>query len=166
MTRGRKPQPTALRLIKGNPGKRPLPENEPRPAPAAPEMPDWLEGEAAAEWERVVPQLEALGLLAQIHRAVLVTYCTAWADYVELYQDVTETGWTVPTADGGRKRNPNAASLRDAYERLRSAASEFGMTPSALVRLATPGDGTVMDPLDELEQRRRALERKRRRNQA
>ena len=101
--------------------------------------------------------------MAQIHRAMLVAYCTAWADYVELYQDVRETGWTVPTADGGRKRNPNAASLRDAYERLRSSASEFGMTPSALARLATPSGGSMIDPLDELEARRRDLQERRRR---
>lgn len=159
--RGRKPQPTALRLVKGNPGRRPLPANEPKPQPGIPEKPDWLKGEAAAEWDRVVPELEALGLLAGVHRAVLVTYCTAWADYVELYEAVQEIGWTVPTGEGGFKRNPNAASLRDAHERLRSAASEFGMTPSALVRLATPG-GPVDDPLDELEKRRREIERRRR----
>lgn len=158
--RGRKPQPTALRLVKGNPGRRPLPENEPRPDPGVPEKPHWLSGEASAEWDRIVPELQSLGLLAQVHRAVLVTYCTAWADYVDLYHAVQETGWTVPTGDGGFKRNPNAASLRDAHERLRSAASEFGMTPSALVRLTNPG-GPIDDPLEQLEKRRRELEKRR-----
>ena len=30
-TRGRKPKPTALKVLEGNPGKRPLNENEPIP---------------------------------------------------------------------------------------------------------------------------------------
>ena len=29
--RGRRPKPTALKLIEGNPGKRPLPRDEPTP---------------------------------------------------------------------------------------------------------------------------------------
>ena len=33
---------------------------------AAPEMPDDMDGEAAAEWERIVPDIEAMGLLGII----------------------------------------------------------------------------------------------------
>ena len=45
-TRGRKPKPTALKVLEGNPGKRPLNENEPKPERKAPECPSWLEPEA------------------------------------------------------------------------------------------------------------------------
>ena len=50
---GRKPKPTKLKLLAGNPGGRPLPENEPQPDPAIPDPPDWMEGEALAEWRRI-----------------------------------------------------------------------------------------------------------------
>ena len=48
-TRGRKPKPTALKVLEGNPGKRPLNENEPKPENKAPRCPSWLEQEAKNE---------------------------------------------------------------------------------------------------------------------
>lgn len=152
--RGRKPTPTHLRLLRSNPARRPLPENEPKPEPGIPEKPEWLDAEASAEWDRVVPILHQQGLLTDLDRAVLVKYCQAWSAVVALEREIEEAGWWVPTGDGGRKRNPSAASLREAYERLHSAASEFGMTPVSRTRISSPGRAEA-DPLDELARRRR-----------
>lgn len=44
--RGRKPTPTAIKVLEGNPGKRPLNANEPKPKKKAPRCPSWLEEEA------------------------------------------------------------------------------------------------------------------------
>lgn len=38
-TRGRKPKPTELKLLEGNPAKRPLNKNEPNPEKKAPRCP-------------------------------------------------------------------------------------------------------------------------------
>jgi hypothetical protein len=47
--RGRKPKPTFLKVLDGNPGKRPLNDQEPRPPQGIPDRPDWLDAEAQAE---------------------------------------------------------------------------------------------------------------------
>ena len=39
---GRKPKPTAVKKLEGNPGKRKLNKKEPVPAKGMPECPDWL----------------------------------------------------------------------------------------------------------------------------
>ena len=39
--RGRKPKPTAVKQLEGNPGKRQLNANEPKPAARAPSCPKW-----------------------------------------------------------------------------------------------------------------------------
>ena len=44
--RGRKPKPTAVKVLEGNPGKRSLNTNEPKPVKKAPRCPAWLEDEA------------------------------------------------------------------------------------------------------------------------
>ena len=44
--RGRKPKPTAIKELEGNPGKRPLNDAEPKPEHKAPPCPKWLEPEA------------------------------------------------------------------------------------------------------------------------
>ena len=56
-TRGRKPTPTALKVLEGNPGKRKLNDNEPRPEKKAPSCPKWLEPEAKKEWRRLAKKM-------------------------------------------------------------------------------------------------------------
>ena len=48
-TRGRKPKPTAMKELEGNPGKHPLNTSEPKPNKKAPACPKWLEPEAKKE---------------------------------------------------------------------------------------------------------------------
>jgi len=61
---GTKPKPTALKVLEGNPGKRPLNENEPKPEPKAPVCPKWLDNYAHKVWERLAPVLKQMGLLS------------------------------------------------------------------------------------------------------
>ena len=61
--RGRKPKPTAVKQLEGNPGKRQLNANEPKPAARAPSCPKWLEDDAKKEWRRLAKQMEQLGIL-------------------------------------------------------------------------------------------------------
>ena len=62
-TRGRKPKPTAVKVLEGNPGKRPLNMYEPVPERRAPECPSWLNDEAKAEWDRLADKMVNLGTL-------------------------------------------------------------------------------------------------------
>lgn len=55
-TRGRKPKPTAMKELEGNPGKHPLNTSEPKPTKKAPACPKWLEPEAKKEWRRLAKQ--------------------------------------------------------------------------------------------------------------
>ena len=73
--------PTYLRVLKGNPSRRPLPKNEIRPerAPEIPAPPDWLDDYARAEWERVAPGLWRTGLLTEPDVGVLASYCFSFS---------------------------------------------------------------------------------------
>ena len=77
--RGRKPKPTALKVLEGNPGGRPLNPNEPKPAKKAPRCPSWLEDEAKKEWKRMGKTLEQMGLLTEMDMAAFAGYCQAYA---------------------------------------------------------------------------------------
>jgi phage terminase small subunit len=76
---GRKPKPTSLKVLQGNPGKRPLNENEPKPPPRLPRSPEHLSEEAKKEWRRAGKFLFQLGLVSDIDRAAFAAYCQAWA---------------------------------------------------------------------------------------
>jgi phage terminase small subunit len=70
---GRKPKPNVIKLITGNPGRRPLNKREPKPRPGIPSCPSHLSLTAKAEWRRIVPLLSECGLVTEIDRAALAS---------------------------------------------------------------------------------------------
>ena len=77
-TRGRKPKPTAMKILEGNPGKRPLNVNEPVPPVGNIKCPTWLLPEAKKEWKRLAPSLEAMGVLTMADLTAFEGYCQAY----------------------------------------------------------------------------------------
>lgn len=59
--RGRKPKPTAVKVLEGNPGKRSLNTAEPKPEKKAPRCPSWLEDEAKKRMEEDEQAAGAVG---------------------------------------------------------------------------------------------------------
>jgi len=77
---GPPPQPTNLRILRGNPGKRPIkPEPQPERPAEPPEAPAFLVDYARDEWCRVVGELHRLKLLTILDISSLAAYCTAYA---------------------------------------------------------------------------------------
>jgi P27 family predicted phage terminase small subunit len=142
---GRKMKPAHLKLIEGNPGKRPIPQNEPRPDPAPlPEPLDFLTDEARVEWTRVSVQLYRLGLLTQIDVASLAAYCQAYGRWVYAERalakmaakDLLTGGLMIRTTNGNAIQNPLVGTSNKAASDMVRYASEFGLTPAARARLA------------------------------
>lgn len=132
--RGRKPKPTALKVLAGNPGKRRLP-TEPELSRAIPRCPKHLCGEARREWRRVAGELYEAGLLTRVDRAALAAYCQAWAHWVEAEAKVRELGAVVKTQSGGLAQNPWLGVANRAMDEMRRFLVEFGMTPSSRARV-------------------------------
>src|SRR5690606_36938676 len=95
MPKGRKPKPTNLKVLEGNPGKRPLNQNEPKPKPIRPKCPTWLDKEAEKMWRSLAPELESLHLLTIIDVAALAAACQRWYTYVHCEKVIQEDGFTV-----------------------------------------------------------------------
>ena len=141
-----KPKPTALKLLEGrghgrDSGGRVVKE-VPGFARSAPPAPEWLPVEARAEWDRVVPEMDRLGILKRIDRAALAAYCAAWDRFVTASAIVAAEGMVLHDDKQGRaQRHPALLTAEAASKELRAWASEFGLTPSAEQRLAgTKGD--------------------------
>ena len=132
---GRKPKPTQLKKLAGNPGKRPLNENEPEPKTRIPACPFHLSGDAKKEWERVAPLLENLRLLSDIDRAALALYCQAWSRWLEAEQALKTYGVMVKSPNGFPMQSPYLAVANKAMEQIRAMLTEFGMSPSSRSRV-------------------------------
>lgn len=154
MGRGRKPKPTALKLLDGTRADR-INTAEPSPAKGRPERPAHLDDVACAEWDRIVPQLEQLGVLSQVDGAALALYCGAFSEMLAAEASVREygllidTGITAEGATPGKKANPAVAIARQARAQLHRLLVEFGLTPSSRSRLKA---NTAERPRDALEE--------------
>ena len=114
--RGRPRTPTALKIVRGNPGKRPLPENEPKPTVGA-KVPDWLTVGGRKEWKRLAPMLERNGVLTEMDAESLGELCEAKAI---LKQQLQEEGrWST-----------------ELWRAIQAMEARFGLSPSDRARLA------------------------------
>lgn len=148
---GRTAAPAGLKLIAGRSPGRDSGGRKVEPGPAfkrvPPAAPDWLSDEAAAEWERVIPELSRLDLVKEQDRAALAAYCEAWAIFVDATRVVQEEGLVIE-ARQGKLAHPCVAIARNAGREMRSWAAHFGLTPSTEQALARGGgdDGDQANP--------------------
>lgn len=147
--RGRKPKPTALKVLEGNPGGRPLNTKEPKPAKRAPRCPAWLEDEAKKEWRRMGKVLEQLGLLTDMDMAAFAGYCQAYARWKEAEEFITQHGTMVRTPNGYLQQVPQVSIAQTNLKIMLKFCEQFGLTPSARSRIV--GEDASADPADEME---------------
>lgn len=144
--RGPMPTPTGLKLLSGNPGKRPLNLDQAPAKRALPRCPSWLSREAKAEWRRVAPELARLGLLTELDRALLASYCQTFAVWRECDRIVAAHGRTYLSPSGQVRQRPEVGIAQAEQALLRQLAAELGLTPSARARM---GIATEQDEEDD-----------------
>jgi phage terminase small subunit len=86
--RGRKPLPSNVVRLRGNPGKRRLNDAEPRPAPRVPPCPACLGDEGQEGVAAPGQGAGELGLLTGLDRGLLAAYCQAHALWVEAVSSI------------------------------------------------------------------------------
>jgi P27 family predicted phage terminase small subunit len=143
---GPRPTPTNLRVLRGNPGRRPLPKNEIKPErpPEIPEAPDWLDDYGSAEWARVAPGLWRTGTLTEPDVGTLAAYCFSYSQLrtaAEILKRMRANdpgglrGLIVSTKDKGTTPNPMVWIANAAAKNMNRFAVELGMTPASRVGL-------------------------------
>jgi P27 family predicted phage terminase small subunit len=140
MGRGRKAEPTPLKILKGTRKDR-VNAEEPMPPAALPECPECLDSFGRAEWGRIVPQLEAMGVLAEVDGAALALYCAAYSQWVQADMEIGIYGLLVDTGMGGVKANPAVAMARAARAQMHSLLTEFGATPASRSKVKVRDEG-------------------------
>jgi len=127
---GPRPKPAALRLLHGDTGHR-AKRNEPQPRPIRPECPAWLLPEAKVEWQRVAPELDALGLLTVVDMAALAAYAQAYARWQAAERSLAAQGATLTARSGYEYPRAEVAIARAERRAMLAAASEFGFSPAS-----------------------------------
>jgi P27 family predicted phage terminase small subunit len=136
--RGRRPVPTRIKVLTGNPGKRPLNEHEPRPEPAIPDCPPQLGPLAREEWNRLITELSSLGMITALDRSALATYCNAYGLWAEATEAIQKYGTMVKSPTGYPIQSPYVSIANRQAEIMMRIASEFGFTPASRSRISAP----------------------------
>lgn len=133
--RGPKTKPTILKILAGNPGKRPLPENEPHAKPGLPRCPNGMSAEGKRVWRALGKQLADCGIVTQTDGPAFELLVAAYLEWHEAAKKVAATGpiWL----EQGQGKIPKFAyspywvQSQRAQKQLLAILREFGMTPSA-----------------------------------
>ena len=149
-TRGRKPKSTAVKVLEGNPGKRPLNMFKPTPEKIAPECPSWLNDEAKAEWNRLVDKMVELGTLTEMDMAAFAGYCQSYARWKEAEEFIEKHGTIVKTPSGYWQQVPQVSIAQTNLKLMLKFCSEFGLTPSSRSRMIA-GNISQDAAVDEIE---------------
>ena len=153
-TRGRKPKPTALKLLEGNPGKRPLNIREPAPPKSEIKCPTWLLPEAKKEWRRLATSLEAMGVLTMADLTAFAGYCQAYARWKEAEEFITQHGSIFRTPSGYVQQVPQVSIAQQSLRLMQTFCTEFGLTPACRARIIAAGgrsdNGGSSDPMEQL----------------
>jgi P27 family predicted phage terminase small subunit len=145
-TAGRKPLPSNVHELHGNPSKKAINKSEPKPLAVAPKPPDWLPKEARAKWDELAPELERIGVLTCVDGMAFTMLVLAWANAASAARVLKNNG-SLFTKDKGKqsRKHPANQVLRDNALLIKAFASEFGLTPSARSRLVLPEVGDEDD---------------------
>ena len=133
MGAGRKPKPTAMKELEGNPGKRKLNKKEPMPGKGMSNCPKWLLPDAQEEWKRLSEKLNQMGVLTEVDRSAFAAYCQSYARWKEAQDHINSEGATYETENGMQRSNPWVAICNTEQRLMMQVASEckFAYNPKS-----------------------------------
>lgn len=146
--RGAKPKATVLKLITGNPGRRPLNPKEAKPPAVIPDPPEMMKGAALDEWKRVTPLLADVGLIAKLDRAIITAYCMAWARWIDCERMLETTGLIVKAPNGYPMYSPYLSASNKALDQVRQLSEQIGLSGSSRSRIKTNDPARETDPAE------------------
>lgn len=149
-------KPTRLKVLQGNPGKRPLPENEPEPKAVMPKMLKEMDKDARKTWKALGPTLVKLGLLCETDGISFGLLCQLRSRLKKCIEKVNGLNELIDenvfTDEKGedfiRCRTAAYVTVEEKYYKLfRTYASDFGLTPRGRVGLGVNITGKKKSPL-------------------
>ena len=135
-TTGPKPKPTEIKRLQGNPGKRALNGDEPKPQLPV-KRPRGLAAPVRKVWDEVAPDLERARVLTGWDAFSLRLMAEHYTIAIEAVTQLRTDGLTVEGRDGPKK-NPAATVFKENAVAAVRVMTEFGMTPSSRSRLQIP----------------------------
>lgn len=154
MRRGPKPAPAAVKVAKGNPGKRRIGADPVADLAATGGVapPEWLKKDGLRVWNRLAPNVTRLKLLTPVDAESFARYCRNLARWLKMQEVLDKDGevYESESAHGKLKRAHPAFLIADRLGRLLEAQeSSFGLNPAERQRIFAARSMTP-DPAGDL----------------
>lgn len=141
--RGRFPEPTKLKLLKGTRSSR-INKNEPQPKSVSAAIPPgwakFMSGTAKRYWGRYAPALSELGVLTEVDLPAFRILCELYSVFVRLTNILNKKGLTyeAKAKSGGVliRSRPELTMLNEVETRYLQYAAQFGITPATRGRIS------------------------------
>lgn len=147
--RGRRPKPTHLKRLQGNPGKRALNEAEPVPEGDLYAAPEWMSDAQRESWAYAITHAP-YGLLKQLDASVLAIWVVAEDLHRQAAEKVTQYGLLTKSPNAGLPlQSPYLAILNKQAQIMLKAGAELGFSPASRTRVQVEnarGFGWLTDP--------------------
>jgi P27 family predicted phage terminase small subunit len=149
--RGPKPTPTALRVLRGNPSRRPFNGDEPTPADLDAAIPDEIVDKVArAEWTRAIVPAIAIGHITAADRTLAIAHCELWATWQSQLRDAAKSPH-VGAAGRSKYPMPNQARIMSnkTLTLLAAIDEKLGFSPTSRSRVVAKGPGSTRAAIDK-----------------
>ena len=112
--------------------------------------PEWLDDDAVAAWDEVLPLLIKMGVITIADRHLLIAFVCA-VSRLKAAQRVIEADGLVVHGATGSKKNPGVTIADEATKQIRALSGDLGLTPASR-------PGLKANPLHELSDAEKAQE--------
>ena len=155
--RGPAPKPDSIKILDGNPGKRPIRDKNclEMAYNLPPKPPKRLLADAKEAWKRLSPMLTACGMLTPLTIDYFAEVCQWYARYQITSRKVTEDGESgvyqmQESGSGYKQQHPVITQMNQYYDKWEKGIKEFGMTPMSWARyMSLCGEGARADAEDD-----------------
>jgi phage terminase small subunit len=146
--RGPAPKPTAIKVLQGNPGGRPLNKAEPRPEVTIPEPPVFLDDYAKQIWSELGYELYVVKCMTNIFWPDFMVLCSAISRFKKA-SEILKDGWNnkIPLRNKSgevvgeyEQQKPEVAILHKAGDEIVRVSAKFGMSPSDISGISVSGN--------------------------
>ena len=148
---GRRPTATIDKVLRGNPGKRPINQREPVAQVGLPPAPDHLDPDARAHWAEFGAALVAEQRIGVVYGPIFATYCVAWSRWQHAERQVRERGAVTSSPSGYEVKSAWLTIADKAWAQVVKSLGEMGLTPTAqsrAVKVEPPADGDPFAAFD------------------
>lgn len=118
-----------------------------KPRVRRPLKPPWLDDYGGRVWDRVIKELEPLGLLSTVDREILAAYCDTASFAKEARSRLMRQGVIIVGQKGEDVKNPAWQIFREASGKISELGSKLALNPSARLRILAELD--LLDDEDD-----------------